>query len=241
MDRFSTIRARTELRKGGAEALASLLPNVAGNAALSGVADDRILAGMTERIFSAGFVWSVIKAKWPGFEAAFLDFQPGALLFQPDEFWQDLASDTRIVRHGAKIMAVRDNARFVRDIAQEHGSFGAFLAGWPRDDQTGLLAVLAQRGNRLGGMTGPYFLRFAGWDTYILSPDVIACLRDAGVDISEKATSKRDLAAVQSAFNAWAAETGLPYTHLSRICAMSAGANNPPETIRAYTDSGDEA
>ena len=38
-------------------------------------------------------------------------------------------------------------------------------------------------------------------------------------------TSKRDLAKVQAQFNAWANETGLPYTHLSRICALSIGEN----------------
>ena len=37
--------------------------------------------------------------------------------------------------------------------------------------------------------------------------------------------SKRDLAKVQAQFNEWAAETGLPYTHISRICAMSIGEN----------------
>lgn len=240
MDRFATIRAQAERRKGGPEVLASLLPPVAGNAALAAMTDDRFLAGMTERIFCAGFVWSVIKAKWPGFEAAFHGFEVGRLLFEPDEFWEGLASDTRIVRHGPKIMAVRDNARFIADIAGEHGSFGRFLAEWPAGDQIGLLALLAKRGTRLGGMTGQYFLRFAGWDAFILSRDVIACLRDAGVEISEKATSKRDLVAAQAAFNGWAAETGLPYLHLSRICAMSAGANNPPEVIRSYMDGGEE-
>jgi hypothetical protein len=28
---------------------------------------------------------------------------------------------------------------------------------------------------------------------------------------------------VQAQFNAWARETGLPYAHLSRICALSIG------------------
>jgi hypothetical protein len=53
----------------------------------------------------------------------------------------------------------------------------------------------------------------------------VACLRDAGIDISEEVKSKGDLARVQAAFNAWAAETKLPYAHLSRICALSVGEN----------------
>ena len=39
--------------------------------------------------------------------------------------------DARIVRNGAKIMSVRENARFVLDVAKEHGSFGKFPAGRP--------------------------------------------------------------------------------------------------------------
>jgi hypothetical protein len=54
---------------------------------------------------------------------------------------------------------------------------------------------------------------------------VAACLRLAGLDIAEAPTSKRDLKLVQEQFNAWAKETGLPYRHLSLICAMSIGEN----------------
>jgi 3-methyladenine DNA glycosylase Tag len=127
-------------------------------------------------------------------------------------------------------MAVRANARFVRDLAAEHGSAGRFLADWPADDSVGLLDVLSKRGSRLGGMTGQYLLRFLGRDGAILNTDVVACLRDAGLDIAATPTSKRDLALIQSTFNRWAAETGLPRAHLSRICAMSIGENHatPP-------------
>ena len=117
--------------------------------------------------------------------------------------------DTRIVRNGAKIMSVRSNAAFVRDIAREHGSFGKFLAKWPSSDETGLLELLAKRGSRLGGNTGQMMLRFLGWDGFVTSRDVVLCLRDAGLDIAEAVTSKRDLAKVQAQFNAWAEETGL--------------------------------
>jgi 3-methyladenine DNA glycosylase Tag len=222
---FAAIRARAENRKGGPAALAALLPPPADPTALAALHDDRVLAEMTKRIFCAGFVWSVIEAKWPGFEAAFLGFDPTRLLAQPQEFWDRLTADVRIVRNGAKIMAVRANARFVRDIATEHKSFGRFLAAWPATDEVGLLDLLARRGSRLGGMTGQYFLRFIGKDGFALSKDVIACLRDAGLDISEASTSKRELALIQAQFNAWAKETGLSYTHLSRICAMSIGEN----------------
>jgi 3-methyladenine DNA glycosylase Tag len=223
---FKTIRARAEKRKGGAKELEKLLPSKPDMKTVAELSDDRMLSEMTKRVFSAGFAWSVIETKWPGFEKAFLAFRPARLSFQPDDFWDGLLSDTRIVRNGAKIQSVRENAAFVQEIAKEHGSFGKFLAKWPSSDQIGLLDLLAKRGSRLGGNTGQMFLRFIGWDGFVTSQDVVACLRDAGLDIAAEVKSKGDLAKVQAQFNAWAAETGLPYVHLSRICAMSVGENH---------------
>jgi len=222
---FSKIRARAEKRKGGPKGLLKLLPEKPDPKRLAKLSDDRVLAEMTKRVFSAGFAWSVIEGKWDGFETAFLRFQPGRLLLQPDDFWDERMKDTRIVRNGAKIISVRANAAFVLAIAKEHGSFGKFLAQWPASDEIGLLDLLAKRGNRLGGNTGQMLLRFLGFDGFVTSQDVVACLRDAGLDITENVTSKRDLAKVQAQFNAWAEETGLPYVQLSRICAMSIGEN----------------
>jgi len=216
---FNRVRERAAKRKGGEKALAKL-------------GDDRVLAEMARRIFSAGFVWSVIDKKWPGFEDAFLGFNPKRLLFQPAEFWHDLASDKRIVRNPQKIKSVRENARFVSDIAAEHGSFGKFLAAWPADDQIGLMEILAKRGSRLGGNSCQYLLRFLGRDSFILTNDLMLCLRDSGVPISEKGTSKKDLGLAQAQINAWAKETGLPLTHISRICSMSIGENHDAARLK---------
>jgi 3-methyladenine DNA glycosylase Tag len=225
---FKTILARAEKRKGGPSGLRKLLPAKPSARALEKLGDDRILSEMTKRVFSAGFAWSVIESKWPGFEKAFLGFEPAKLTFQPDDFWHDLLSDTAIVRNGAKINSVRENAAFVQEIAKEHGSFGKLLAKWPSSDEIGLLNLLNKRGSRLGGNTGQMFLRFIGWDGFVTSQDVIACLRDVGLDIAAEVKSKGDLAKVQAQFNAWAEETGLPYVQLSRICAMSIGENRAP-------------
>ncbi len=222
---FARIRERAAERKGGERMLARLMPRKPSKAALSKLADDRVLSQMAARVFSAGFVWNVIERKWPQFEEAFLGFAPRRLLFQPAEFWDGLASDKRIVRNPQKIRSVRDNAKFVSDVAAEHGSFGRFLAAWPADDQVGLLDLLAKRGSRLGGNTGQYFLRFIGWDAFVLSPHVMLCLRDAGVALSDTGTTKKDLRAAQAQLNAWRAESGLPMTWVSRTCALSIGEN----------------
>lgn len=239
MKPFKEIRARAAARKGGDEVIGQLLGPQPDNAALASIPDDRVLSTMANRVFCAGFVWSVIEQKWPGFEEAFLGFEPRRLLFQPDDFWHELASDRRIVRNPQKIRSVRENAGFVDRISREHGSFGKFLAGWPAANQVGLTAFLGKNGSRLGGNTGQYLLRWLGWDTYIVSGDMAAALRDAGLDIAESPTSKKDLAAIQQQLNAWKGETGLPYAHLSRILAMSIGVNHSAEELSRQMGGGE--
>jgi 3-methyladenine DNA glycosylase Tag len=236
MASFQAIYARAAKRKGGKDALEALLPKAMSKAALAKLGDDRFLAEMAKRVFCAGFNWQVIDKKWPGFEDAFLGFQPKQLLFQPDDYWEGLTRDTRVVRHAAKIMSVRGNAQFVADTAKEHGSFGKFLADWPSTDTVGLLDLLGKRGDRLGGRTGQYFLRFIGKDCFVTSRDVVACLRDGGLEIAEMPSSKRDLTKVQEQFNAWAKQSGRSFTHISRICAMSIGENYSAESIKRGFD-----
>ena len=79
---------------------------------------------------------------------------------------------------------------------------------------------MRREGSRLGGMTGPFFLREVGRDTFLLTTDVVRALWREKV-VKDGATSKRDLAAVQQAFNAWHEESGRPLCQLSRILAFS--------------------
>ena len=187
------------------------------------VKDDRLLSQMSKNVFSAGFSWKVIENKWPGFEAAFDKFDPHRVAFYGDEDLDRLVSDARIVRNGQKIKATIENARFVVEMAKEHGSFGKFLASWPADDQAGLLAHLSKKGSRLGGATGQYFLRFAGWDAWITSKDVCAALHREGILDKPSATSKTALKQAGDAINHWAAESGQPRAVISRVLAMSVG------------------
>jgi len=220
MKTFAEIRARAAGRHGGDAQLMTDLPEVKSPKALAAIPDDRWLAALAKRVFSAGFAWSVIEKKWPRFEEAFDGFQPGRVaLYSPDDV-ERLLGDTRIVRNGQKITATMANAVFLSDLATEHGSAARFFADWPDDDYVGLLEVLKKRGSRLGGNTGQIFLRFMGKDAFVVSKDVAVALIDAGV-ATKAPSSKRDMAAVQAAFNDWRAETGLPMSHLSRILALS--------------------
>ena len=217
---FARIYQQAADHKGGEQALEAMLPRLADPSELEALGDDRYLSEITRCIFKAGFVWRVINQKWPEFEAAFEGFVPAYWQQVPPEVLEGLARDERIVRNMQKIRTVPENARMIVDAARDYGSFGAFLAQWPSNDQVGLLLWLKRHGARLGGATAQYFLRNVGWDGFILSRDVIAGLRrEAWLDASPG--SKKALTQAQAAFDAWHKETGLPYSHLSRILSYT--------------------
>lgn len=223
MRHFDEILALAATHHGSPEGVLEQAANGHAVADLTSVPDDRYLATMTRCVFNAGFNWKVIDSKWEGFEAAFLGFDPHRVAFMTDEDLDRLVSDARIVRHGAKIKSTIENARFVLAEAEKHGSFGAFLAGWPAGDQAGLLAYLGKHGSRLGGATGQYVLRFSGYDAWITSSDVCAALVREGVLDEPKATSKSALKAVDAAFTTLAGQSGQPKAVISRVLAMSVG------------------
>jgi hypothetical protein len=72
----------------------------------------------------------------------------------------------------------------------------------------------------MGGNSAPAFLRMAGKDTFILTPSVTAALKRWGA-IAAPPKNRGDRAAVQAAFNDWAAESGRPLCQLSLILAAS--------------------
>lgn len=221
--RFAPILKMAAGHHGGEKAVLEQSKNTHAVKNLAKVPGDRYLSVMTRCVFNAGFNWKVIEAKWDGFEAAFEGFDPGKLAFFGDEMLSQLVSDERIVRNGQKIKATLENAKFVAEVEAKEGGFGKLLANWPADDQLGLMDMLNKRGSRLGGATGQYFLRFAGWDAWIASSHVCAALVREGVLDRPAATSKRDLASLQAAFNAYHADSGLPRAQISRLLALSVG------------------
>lgn len=220
MRTYDEIFAIAVERKGSAAAVEAQLPQVKSADEITAIGDDRILAGMTRAIFQAGFSWKVIDAKWPGFEEAFEGFVPVRWKFMSDDDLDDLLKDKRIVRNGPKIMTVRDNAVLLCDLEDEYGSAAKCIADWPMEDFVGLLEMLKKRGSRLGGNTGPYFLRFLGKDGWVLGRDGVAALIREGV-VDKEPTGKGAMRAVQEAFNVWALESGRSFAQISRTLAMS--------------------
>lgn len=149
-------------RFGSREALEARLPQPKSAAELRAVGDDRYLSLISLRIFRAGLKHSLVDAKWPAFEEVFFGFDPQKVVLMSAEHLERLMQDARLIRHLGKLKSVPRNAQMVLDLAREHGSFGNFLADWPETDIVGLWKLLSKRGNQLGGLSAPRFLRMAG-------------------------------------------------------------------------------
>lgn len=221
---FERIYQRACERKGGAKALEALLGQNVSVEQLASLPDNLLLAELTKKVFQSGFVWRVVRQKWPGFCEVFFDFDIEKMLLMSDEMLETKARDERIIRNASKVFTIRHNAHMIDDVAQKHGSFARFIANWPGSDIIGLWAYLKQHGARLGGNTGPYALRAIGKDTFILSEDVEAYLRatkvfDGGI------SSKRSLQQIQQQFNLWQQQSGRSLQHISQIIALSVGEN----------------
>ena len=221
MKRFEHIIQRARDYQGGQLRLEEMMPTVRSTRALAQTKDNRWLAQMTRCVFQAGFVWRVVDHKWDGFEEVFFGFPPDKIVMLSPDQVDRFAQNPRIIRNRQKVLGVQANAQFILDITREHDSFGKFISRWPTHDLIGLFATMKKRGSRLGGMTGQRVLRNMGKDTFIITGDVVRCLQHSGLDIGNNPSSKRELGLIQNTFNVWHKESGLPYSHISRICALS--------------------
>ena len=222
MKAFALVLERAHARAGGPPAVEGLLPVAKSAEELRALGDDRYLSQISLRIFRAGLRHAMVDDRWPAFEEVFKRFQPRQVVALSDEQVEALMGDKRLIRHWAKLRSVRDNAAAMVTLGETFGSFGGYLADWDGADTVGLWADLAKRFSQLGGASGPSFLRMVGKDTFILTGGVVRALIDLGV-VQKKPTAKRDLGAVQAAFNDWAEETGRDLCQLSRILALSVG------------------
>ncbi|HUG57056.1 MAG TPA: DNA-3-methyladenine glycosylase I [Candidimonas sp.] len=214
---YDTVRSRFDTD----EAMEAFLPQALTPNELKHKGDDRYLSAMTQRIFQAGMRHSVIDAKWPAFEDAFSGFAPETMALLSEADLDGHMQNKRIIRDLTKLRTIPRNAQFILDIFQEQGdSFGTYIAAWPANDIIGLWRVLAKRVARLGGRSGPGFLRLAGKDTFFLTSHVVERLVTANI-ITKTPTSQSDLQTVQDAFNTLQQNSGRPLCQLSAMLALS--------------------
>ena len=92
------------------------------------VGDDRLLfEKLSLDGFQAGLSWLTILRKRANFRAAFRAFEPSAVARFSSRDIARLMNDVGIIRNRAKIEATVNNARHMRDLVQEFGSFAAYV------------------------------------------------------------------------------------------------------------------
>ncbi|WP_424990616.1 DNA-3-methyladenine glycosylase I [Fluviibacterium sp. S390] len=219
MRAFNDIYTIAVTRKGSPESVKYQVHGPKPPAEIAQIPEADWLAAFSGAIFSTGLNWRVVENKWPGILEAYRGFDVNACAMMDDGWFDELMSDPRIIRNGAKVTSVRDNAVFLQSLRAQGGA-GQVFGEWPATDFIGLLALMKKHGARIGGTTGQYALRKMGVDSFILSKDVVARLIAEGV-IDKPPTSKKAMAAVQEAFNTWMAQSGRSLTEVCRVLALS--------------------
>ena len=222
---FKPIETLAIQRLGSLNELKQQFHLVRSQSELQAVTNDRWLSDLSRRVFQAGFNWSVINRKWPDFEIVFDGFDLHRWAHMSDADFDRLYAEPRIVRHARKILSVRDNAVFLLDLVEAHGSVGQFIADWPADDIIRLIWLLRKHGAGVGLNAAQAFLRGMGKDTFMLTRDTMTALIREGVfdqyTRREMPTAKRDWQIAQQVFLHWQQQTGYTLSQLSQITAFS--------------------
>lgn len=91
-------------------------------------ADAGYLDNAARIIFMGGLNRQVVDNKWPAMREAFQGFDPATVAdYGPDDL-ERLADDERLIRYRAKLQAVIVNAEEMVALAEEAGSFDAWVA-----------------------------------------------------------------------------------------------------------------
>jgi len=127
--------------------------------------DDRYLENMTRVIFQAGLGWKMIDKKWLNFKKAFADFSIDKVAQFEDTDMKRLLKDEGIVRNRAKIASTIQNAKELKKIKAEHGSFQVYLDSLDKSNNYALvIKELGKRLQRLGPSSARIFLYSVGED-----------------------------------------------------------------------------
>lgn len=96
--------------------------------------DHRLFEKVCLEGFQAGLSWLTILRKRENFRAAFAGFDPSKIAAFGDPDVARLLDDAGIIRHEAKIRSTINNARRALDLAEGHGSLGAYFWSWAESE-----------------------------------------------------------------------------------------------------------
>ena len=124
--------------------------------------DQALLEALSRRVLAGGLSWVVVERRWEAMHRALFEFEPAALAACDGPALDALMETPGVIRNAAKLEAVVANARAVVALADEHGSFGAWLADWRERTWEERVAELRPRFRRVGERTAWGFLEEVG-------------------------------------------------------------------------------
>lgn len=113
---------------------------------------------MSKSVFQSGISWRVVEAKWPGVRVAMHEFDPVTIAGLSETELDELAQDSRMIRHRRKLSAITANARRILDLEAECGGFQAYLRS--HNGFEGALQAI-RRDFRYMGDSGTYYFLWA--------------------------------------------------------------------------------
>ena len=115
---------------------------------------------MTKAVFQSGMSWKVVENKMPGIREAMDGLDVVKVADYDERDIERLTEDKRVIRNYRKLIAIRDNARRMLDLAKEHGSFQSYLRSQPDFDST--LKMIRKDFKYMGNFGVYYFLYVVG-------------------------------------------------------------------------------
>jgi 3-methyladenine DNA glycosylase Tag len=222
MLKFADIEKQVEAQHGDLDTVKGRVALVKSADELRATGDDRYLSELSKIIFQLGFNWKVIDNKWPAFETAFQHFELTHCAGLVDEQLEQLMQGGTIVKNWVKVKSVRGNARWLQQVASEHGSVGNFVASIQPGSYCEAVLAMQKQGERVGTKTAQMWLRRMGAEALILSDDVLNALQRNQV-MTKAPSSKRDWQEFQDILDQWRDETGQTLNYLSQMLAFSTG------------------
>jgi len=193
------------------------------------------LSEIAARVFSAGFVCGASSTnKWPGFEEGLSSSSiPSGCCSSPRKFFfcekigvrtsASCATPQRRIRVVPPSVSARTGQVRERTRTEAWQASRSFLAGWPADDQVGLMEYSPSSGSRWVAFSGQYLLRVLGWGppSLLSGPRAASACGDSGGVAVGPGTSKKGPAVGASAVSTHGSRrAALPVAHISRICAF---------------------
>lgn len=115
---------------------------------------------MVKVVFQSGMSWKVVEAKMPGIREAMDGLDVTKVADYDERDIERLTQDTRVIRNQRKLVAIRDNARRMLELDNEHGGFRNYLRAHGDFDST--LKAIRKDFKYLGPMGIFYFLYVVG-------------------------------------------------------------------------------